>query len=242
MQRGLNLFEIVSLEAVLVVFITLFNVPTGIFADKYGRKASIIAFCMLLITSEIILLFSSGFWMFAIAFAMSGIAIAFSSGAWEALLYDSLKEQKKERLMRKAMGTVTSSALAASVIANVIGSIIAADLSMQTFVLLIEMTIIVMAIGILFSFTLKEPEYKQQNKEQNPFKLYAEGIKQIKSNPSLLRIILLYVFSSPFFIVLTLLFQTHQTRKMIIPAITTSWNLSNVAMMLCHFSPSLKPI
>jgi MFS family permease len=209
MQRGLNLFEIVSLEAVLVVFITLFNVPTGIFADKYGRKASIIAFCMLLITSEIILLFSSGFWMFAIAFAMSGIAIAFSSGAWEALLYDSLKEQKKERLMRKAMGTVTSSALAASVIANVIGSIIAADLSMQTFVLLIEMTIIVMAIGILFSFTLKEPEYKQQNKEQNPFKLFAEGIKQIKSNPSLLRIILLYVFSSPFFIVLTLLYQPY---------------------------------
>jgi MFS family permease len=188
MQRGLNLFEIVSLEAVLVVFLAIFNIPTGMFADKYGRKASIIAFGVLLIISEIILLFSSGFWMFAIAFAMSGAAIAFVSGAWEALLYDSLKAQKKEHLMKKAMGTVTSSALAASVIANVIGSIIAADLSMQSFVLLIKMTIIVIAVGILLSFTLKEPKYKQQGTEQNPFKLFAEGIKQIKSNPALLKI------------------------------------------------------
>jgi MFS family permease len=191
------------------VFLAIFNIPTGMFADKYGRKASIIAFGVLLIISEIILLFSSGFWMFAIAFAMSGAAIAFVSGAWEALLYDSLKAQKKEHLMKKAMGTVTSSALAASVIANVIGSIIAADLSMQSFVLLIKMTIIVIAVGILLSFTLKEPKYKQQGTEQNPFKLFAEGIKQIKSNPALLKIIALYVFSSPFFIVLTLLYQPY---------------------------------
>jgi MFS family permease len=209
LQKGLNLFQIVSLEAVLVLFILFGEVPTGMFADRYGRKTSIIAYCLVLLISEIIFLFGQGFWMLALSSAFAGLALSFYSGAGEALLYDSLKEERKQHLMKKYMGTIGASTLAAYIIASVSGSIIGADLSMKSFMLLIQMVIIAVIIGTLFSLTLKEPKYKEKNKELNPFKSFSDGIKQIKSNPSLLRIIMLSIFAAPFFHVITLLYQPY---------------------------------
>ncbi len=209
LQKGLNLFQIVSLEAILIMFILFFEVPTGIFADRYGRKTSIIVYCLVLILSEVIFLFGQGFLMLALSSAFAGIALSFYSGAGEALLYDSLKDQKKEHLMHKYMGTIGASTLAAGVIASVSGSIIGADLSMKSFILLIQMAISAIVIGTLFSLTLKEPKYKEKKRELNPFKSLPEGLKQLKSNPSLLRIVLLSIFAAPFFHIITLLYQPY---------------------------------
>lgn len=208
LQKGLNLFQIVSLEAILIMFVLFGEVPTGIFADRYGRKTSIIAYCLLLIVSEIIFLLGQGFWMMALSAAVVGIGLSFYSGAGEALLYDSLKEQKKEHLMKKYMGTINASMVAAGAIAGITGSIIASDLSLKSLLLLIQMVIVSVIIGTLFSLTLKEPKYKRKI-ESNPFKLFSAGIKQIKSNPSLMRIVALSIFSTPFFFVITLLYQPY---------------------------------
>lgn len=42
-ERGLDCIQVLMLESILALFIFLFEVPTGIFADKYSRKSSIIA-------------------------------------------------------------------------------------------------------------------------------------------------------------------------------------------------------
>jgi len=42
-QRGLGFDQVLMLESVLAFFIFIFEVPTGIFADKFGRKKSILA-------------------------------------------------------------------------------------------------------------------------------------------------------------------------------------------------------
>jgi hypothetical protein len=42
--------------------------------------------------------------MFAIIFALTGIAATFMTGSVEALIYDALKEQNQTSLMKKAMG------------------------------------------------------------------------------------------------------------------------------------------
>lgn len=207
-QRGLNYFQILALESVLALFIFLFEVPTGIFADKFGRKKSVIVGALLLTLEPIIFIFAENFIWFAIAFALAGIGITFHSGAIEALIYDHLKTKNKEDQMKKAMGTFGSASLLAMVVAPVIGSYVAKDIIMPQFIFLLMLTAGLMAIGFILSLLVKDTKEKNIE-EENPIALLKEGIKLIKRNKSLLHIILLSMFSSPFIFTLNYLYQPY---------------------------------
>jgi len=207
-QRGLNYFQIISLESILVLFIFLFEVPTGILADKYGRKKAIILGAILLMLEPLIFIFADNFLFFAIAFALSGIGLAFLSGTVEAIIYDHLKKQRKEKFMKKAMGTYGSASLLAMMIAPMIGSYLGRNLIPSQFILLIYLTFGTSLIAVVVSFLLKDTKEKEV-KEKNPFILLKEGVRLIKGNKHLLRIILLSMFTSPFLFTLTYLSQPY---------------------------------
>ena len=139
---------------------------------------------------------------------MAGIGITFHSGAIEALIYDHLKSQNREKQMKKAMGTFGSASLFAMVVAPVIGSYTAKDLIMPQFIFLLILTVGVMAIGFILSLLVKDTR-KKEIKEENPIALLKEGIKLIRENKSLLHIILLSMFSSPFIFTLNYLYQPY---------------------------------
>ena len=155
-QRGLNYFQIISLESILVLFIFLFEVPTGILADKYGRKKAIILGAILLMLEPLIFIFADNFLFFAIAFALSGIGLAFLSGTVEAIIYDHLKKQRKEKFMKKAMGTYGSASLLAMMIAPMIGSYLGRNLIPSQFLLLIYLTFGTSLVAVIISFLLKD--------------------------------------------------------------------------------------
>ncbi len=65
------------------------EVPTGVFADKFGRKLSTaIAICLYALGNTI-LYFVEGFSFFVVIALVWGLAGAFASGAFSSLLYDS---------------------------------------------------------------------------------------------------------------------------------------------------------
>lgn len=207
-QRGLNYFQILALESVLVLFIFLFEIPTGLFADKFGRKKSIVVGTLLLALEPLIFLFADNFVWFAIAFAIAGIGITFHSGSIEALIYDYLKSNNKENQMKKAMGSFGSASLVAMVVAPIIGSYFAKDLFMPQFIFLILMTIGAMLIGFILSLSIKDTKQKEVE-EDNPISLIKDGAKLIRKNKSLLHIILLSMFASPFLFTLNYLYQPY---------------------------------
>ena len=207
-QRGLNYFQILALESVLVLFIVLFELPTGIFADKYGRKKSIVIGTLFLGLEPLIYLFADNFLWFATAFALAGIGITFHSGSIEALIYDHLKSKNKENQMKKAIGSFGSASLIAMVIAPIIGSFIAKDLIIPQFIFLILMTIGAMFISFFISLFIKDTKQKKVI-EVNAFSLVKDGVKLIRKNKSLLRIVLLSVFASPFLFTLNYLYQPY---------------------------------
>jgi len=207
-QRGLNYFQILALESILVLFIFLFEVPTGIFADKFGRKKSIVIGTLLLALEPLIFIFANNFIWFAIAFAISGIGITFHSGTIEALIYDHLKSNNREKEMKKAMGSFGSASLVAMVVAPIIGSYSAKDLLMPQFIFLILMTVGAMLIGFILSLLIKDTKQKEVE-EENPISLIKEGTKFIKENKSLFHIILLSMFASPFLFTLNYLYQPY---------------------------------
>lgn len=207
-QRGLNYFQILALESVLVFFIVLFELPTGIFADRFGRKKSIVIGTLLLALEPLIYLFADNFLWFALAFALAGMGITFHSGSIEALIYDHLKAKNLEKDMKKAMGSFGSASLVAMVVAPIIGSYIAKDLIMPQFIFLILMSLGAMLIGFFISLWIKDTKQRRVE-EENPFSLMKDGAKLIRKNKSLLRIILLSVFASPFLFTLNYLYQPY---------------------------------
>jgi MFS family permease len=94
---GLNFFQIGLLGSIGMLTILLLEIPTGAFADLYGRKKSINTGLLCYSITVIIYVFSSSFFLFMIGSIIMGIGSAFISGAWEALLFDSLKHIKKEK-------------------------------------------------------------------------------------------------------------------------------------------------
>lgn len=198
-ERGVDCFQVLMLESILAFFIFLFEVPTGIFADKFSRKKSITAGITIFFIETIMMVFAKGFLAFAIIFALTGIATTFMTGSVEALIYDALKKQNKAQLMKKAMGNYGFSSLMGKFIAPIIGAYIARDLVPFQFSILIYLTLFSIAIAFLLSLFLTDMEENGLKlKNVSPVSLFSEGIELMRSNKYLMRIILLDIFSTPF--------------------------------------------
>ena len=76
----------------------LIEVPTGIFADLYGKRKSIIISKFGILLSYIFFFFSNSFLMFVIAQAIYEIANSFKTGTETAYIYDYLEENKGRSL------------------------------------------------------------------------------------------------------------------------------------------------
>ena len=96
MANGLNLTEVMILQSVFSIIIVVLELPTGYFADLYGRKTSLVIGSLTLFFGIIIYSFGHNFFQFLIAEILWGISASFLSGANLALLYDTLKNLGKD--------------------------------------------------------------------------------------------------------------------------------------------------
>lgn len=94
--RYFSFAQIATLWAVQLAATNIFEVPTGAFADIAGRKTSIVLSFTLGALSLFIFPFTTAFPLFVGLEILKGLANALYSGSMEALVYDSLKENKKE--------------------------------------------------------------------------------------------------------------------------------------------------
>lgn len=92
LAQGLSSKELGILQALLFWTSFIFEVPTGIVADRFGRKTSVLlGYGALAVTFTLlssVTTFTSGL----MTFFLWGIAFAFVSGANSAFLYDGLRE------------------------------------------------------------------------------------------------------------------------------------------------------
>lgn len=187
LHRGLVYSDIFVLLSIIVVSMFLFEVPTGIFADKYGSKASLITGQILSILIGILFIFAWDRWMFYFISALTGLAVTFFSGCDEAFIYDSLKELRKEKQMSKIWGKISSATFLPSIIGVVAGSFLAKDLLEWQFVLLLLLGLIFSVSKLVILFFLKNPKsHYTKLKRKNPFHHVKKGWNILKKNKSLL--------------------------------------------------------
>jgi MFS family permease len=159
-ENGLNMTEIFWLKSVYSIGIVAFEIPSGYFADVWGRKKTLIVGTILTTFGFSIYGFSSGFWQFLIAELILGIGQSFISGADSALLYDSLKIEKKENEYTKYEGRVISVGNFSEAIAGILGGLLA-TISLRTPFIA---QAVVSALAIPAAFTLIEPPSKLENR------------------------------------------------------------------------------
>lgn len=101
LSLGFSIAQVGVLFGAHRLSVFLFEVPTGFVADSYGRKRSILLAYFLTIFSALIYFFSSNFYVLLFGSMISGLALTFFSGAFEALSVDSLEISNKEQLRNK---------------------------------------------------------------------------------------------------------------------------------------------
>jgi len=123
-EKGLSYSEIGILYASREIFINIMEVPSGIIADTYGRKSSLIASFFAYITSFIIFYFSEDFWLFLFAFLVYGLGDAFRSGTHKGMIMDYLKMNQWQDQKINYYGHTRSWSQKGSAISSIIAGLI----------------------------------------------------------------------------------------------------------------------
>ncbi|MEW9873123.1 MFS transporter [Arthrobacter sp. HS15c] len=95
LDAGLSNFEAFAANAFFTVGMVLFEVPTGVVADGWGRRASFLLGTVTLAVSTyfyyVLWQVSAPFWAWAVVSVLLGLGFTFFSGAVEAWLVDALR-------------------------------------------------------------------------------------------------------------------------------------------------------
>lgn len=99
--RGYSLVEIGIAETVFHITSLIFEIPSGILADVFGRKNTLIISNIMRMIGNVIMIFSSNLFMVCASIAFHALSYNFSSGSGDALAYDSLKSVSRESYFEK---------------------------------------------------------------------------------------------------------------------------------------------
>lgn len=103
--RGFSMFEIGMLESIFHIVSSSFEIPSGVVADVFGRKKTMVLASLVSFVSGLFMILSNNFWSVAFAIGFSALSYNLESGTREALAYDSLKFAGHEEKYNKFAST-----------------------------------------------------------------------------------------------------------------------------------------
>ncbi|GHP13272.1 MFS transporter [Lentilactobacillus fungorum] len=162
--KGLNLVEIGLCESIFHVASFIFEVPSGVLADRFSYRFDLFWGRIAAIVSALIILFGQSFWLFALGFVLSALSYNLQSGTIDALLYDSLITTNLVNHYPK----VASNVDIIIEFADTAGVVIAGFLVHWHFELTYVIAILVGIFGIVTVILFKEPRVKQPTDTAQP--------------------------------------------------------------------------
>jgi MFS family permease len=196
--RGLDLLKINSIEAIIIATIFFAEVPTGIIADRIGRKGSVVLALLCQTLGEVFYLFGKTYLAFVFIAIIAGVGFAFASGATEALVYDTLPEEDREAAMKKAMGRIGSARQLGFFLAPLVGGLIVSELVLSRFLIVIFLTALSVFIAFLISLTLKEPPIARDAKPLSSLYILKNGLGDLRHSRKLQHVALLTILTATF--------------------------------------------
>lgn len=193
--------QIQILQSFFMLWIFLLEVPTGVIADKYGRKFSIGLGALIFAVAALVYGSIPRFEIFLLGEFLAAVGVSLISGADDALLYDALKEAGVEENSKKVFGRARSFELAGIFVAAPIGSLVAAKLGLNAPFLF---TAIPFFLAALIGWSIKEPKIKESKSESKRYlDIAINGLKFFMSHKTLRRLALdsILVSAAGYFII-----------------------------------------
>lgn len=129
LNAGLSIFEAFLANAFYTLGMVIFEIPTGIVADSWGRRTSYLLGTVTLSASTVLYFVlwqaHSPFWLWAVASMLLGLGYTFFSGAVEAWLIDALHHVKYKGKVEAVFGRAQVVGGAAMLIGTLGGGLIA---------------------------------------------------------------------------------------------------------------------
>ena len=214
---GLAVFSIASISS------TLFEIPTGILSDRIGRKKTIIFGSIASVLAISSYAIADSFIILAIGSVFEGLASSFFSGNNEALVYDTLKEQKKLNKFSDTLGKLSSMFQVGLGTSALIGGFIAG----YSLKIVMVASIIPQLVCLLISFRFIEPKTHAKEISGNIFDHLKEAWNAFANNIKLRKLSLASVLDYG------IKETNHQFKPAFIALLWPTWALG-VARSLSH--------
>jgi MFS family permease len=102
--RGFSLTQVGTLEAIFWIVIILSQLPTGLIADRFGRKTSLMLAGVFTTAAILVFGIAANYWVVLASYVVWGVGLTFASGADAALVFDSLKAVGREHEYQRVAG------------------------------------------------------------------------------------------------------------------------------------------
>ena len=169
-----------SIYSIIMVSIAIFELPTGIFSDKFGRVKTFILGSLSYLLSGIFFAIGLKYQILIIGAIFAGLGRSAYSGNNDALLYDNLSQVNKKDDFAEYNGKIGSMSQMALGISAVFGGIIA----YFSFPLLMWLSVIPLLICLFISLQLKEVVQVDKT-DDNIFTHTKQALKNFLSNTKL---------------------------------------------------------
>lgn len=208
-----TLTEFSIIMSLFSLSIILFEIPTGVLADLLGKKKTLLISRACYILEIFLIAFFDGFWIFLIAKLISGLGVSLSSGTNQALLFDTLKKQKRENQHKRISGSINTVSNISMAVIFTLGSFLFAINPKLPAIISLPFVI----LGFILTFFLEEPYLsKKRFNTENYFKHLRESLEYFKKN-DVIKYLSFFTFFSAAIINIGLSFSSVYFEKIFIP-------------------------
>jgi DHA3 family tetracycline resistance protein-like MFS transporter len=189
---GLTPVQLILVGTALEISAFVFEVPTGIVADVYSRRLSIIIGYLLMGTGFLIEAFFPSFLPILLAQVIWGLGYTFTSGATQAWITDEVGEEDANKLFLRG----TQIGLFASLFGMGASMLVGAN---NVALPLRVGSLGVILIGVTLAFIMPETGFQPTPREdrntwQHMWHTFHQGVKAVRSKPRLMNIVFIGLF------------------------------------------------
>jgi MFS family permease len=173
---GIDAVGVGLATALFLGFNLVFDIPSGILADRWSRKGMLVVSALALALCSIILGTSNGLPLYILGYIFYGLYVVSTSGTYQAITYDILHEEGRSDQYSKIGGRAYALFLTGAGVANVASGFIAAHFSYRdTFFI----TVASCLLNVVLILTIKEPTFHKVEAKMRIIMQLSEATKTL---------------------------------------------------------------
>lgn len=163
-SMGISAIGIAAATAAVTIFLVIFDIPAGMLADKWSRKGVLAISALSLALASLVAGESHSLSVYIIGDLLYGLYLVTSSGTYQAIIYDSLHEEKRADQYSKINGRIYAMFLIGAGVGDAASGFLAHRFGYRGSYLL---TIIPCLLNAAVILALHEPTFHKSLEKEN---------------------------------------------------------------------------